>query len=86
MKTFKDHRFSKNPLEEKIVKKFIERHGDRDISMIVFPPSNSSGMYPSEYLTDREEDIVVSTMQWLGSSVGQYFLSECGFKLEKNEK
>lgn len=78
MESYKKHRFERNPLEKEIHDIFIEEHGDKDISMIVYPPKNS-GMSASKDLTEHEENIVVSTIQWLGSPVGQYFLEQCGF-------
>jgi hypothetical protein len=35
---------------------------------------------PLEYLSEREKKIMISTIQWLGSPVGQGFLKECGFE------
>jgi len=78
---FKLYRHDKNPKEKEMHDKFIEQHYDRDLSMIVFPPDNT-GLSPSEYLSEREEKIVLSTIQWLGSSVGQKFLEDCGFHLD----
>ena len=82
MEGFKTYRHKSNPKEKEIHDKFIKQHGDNDISMIVYPPT-SSGMRPSEYLTEKEEKIVVSTIQWLGSPVGQNFLKDCGFELKE---
>jgi hypothetical protein len=82
MRGFKTYRHGSNPKEKELHDKFIDKRGNRDISMIVFPPT-SRGMAPSEYLTEREENIVITTIQWLGSPVGQNFLNECGFKLTK---
>lgn len=82
MKGYKTYRHNSNPVEKELHDKFIEQHYDKDMSMIVFPPT-SSGFSPSEYLTEREERIVISTIQWLGSPVGQSFLESCGFKKEK---
>ena len=78
MNGFKTYRHKNNPKEKEFHDSFIEKHGDNDMSMIVFPP-NDCGFSPSEYLSEREEAIVISTIQWLGSSVGQNFLNECGF-------
>ena len=55
-----------------------------DMSFIVFPPSRESGSHPSDYLSDREKRIVLSTIQWLGSPVGQGFLDRNNFKLKEN--
>ena len=66
MKGLKVYRHKSNPKEKEFHDKFIEQHGDNDMSMIVFP---SNGLSPSEYLSRREESIVITTIQWLGSPV-----------------
>ena len=78
MKGYKTYRHKSNPKEKEIHDKFVEQYRYRDISMIVFPPQEN-GMLPSEYLTQREEKIVISVIQWFGSPVGQQFLKDCGF-------
>jgi len=78
MEGFKTYRHESNPKEKELHDKFIEQHGNGDMSMIIFPPKNG-GLSPTEYLTEREEKIVISTIQWLGSPVGQNFLRDCGF-------
>jgi hypothetical protein len=85
MKSFKEHRFENNPQEKIFVEQFIrERFYGNDIDLIVFGhPSNSSS--PNDYLSDREKNIVVSTIQWLGSPVGQAFLYSCGFELKTKQ-
>jgi hypothetical protein len=86
MKTFKEHRLEKNPQEKVFVEQFIKEHGfyANDIDLIVFGHPNNS-MSPNDYLSDREKDIVLSTIQWLGSPVGQAFLDSCGF-VPKNDR
>jgi len=84
MEGYKKYRHKSNPVEKELHDKFIEKHGDKDMSMIVFPPKEN-GIQPSEFLTEREEKIVISTIQWLGSPVGQGFLEECGFELKKEK-
>lgn len=78
MEGYKTYRHKKNQKEKEIHDKFVKQHGDRDMSMIVFPPKEN-GLAPSELLTEREERIVISTIQWLGSPIGQQFLNDCGF-------
>ena len=81
IKGFKEHRHDSNPLEKQLHDSFIDPHVNRDMDMIVFPPAdNSDGMFANDVLSEREQQIVISTIQWLGSSVGQYFLHENGFK------
>ncbi|BBI90466.1 hypothetical protein HYO65_gp074 [Tenacibaculum phage PTm1] len=54
------------------------------MSSIVYPPHEFDDLVPSKLLTNHEELIVVSTIQWLGSPVGKNFLRECGF-IEQSE-
>ena len=83
MKSFKEHRFERNPQEKIFVDEFIKQHSENnDPDLIVFGhPSNTPT--PNDYLSDREKNIVISTIQWLGSPVGQGFLNSCGFVLKK---
>ena len=37
---------------------------------------------PNRYLTDDEKRVAISTIQWLGSPVGQSFLMENGFNIK----
>jgi len=79
MKSFKKHRFENNPQEKVFVDEFIKQHSSSvDPDLIVFGHKNNS-MSPKDYLSDREKDIVLSVIQWLGSPVGQGFLDSCGF-------
>lgn len=89
LKGFKTYRHEGNPKEKEIHDKFVREHIDCEshtcpVDLIVFPPCSNNGMMPSDYLTDREKRIVITTVQWLGSPVGQTFLRDCGFTL--NEK
>lgn len=82
VKSFKTHRHENNPKEKEFHDTFIEQHsGSRGMDFIVFGQREGS-MTPKDYLTDREKQIVLSTIQWLGSSVGQGFLNSCGFSQE----
>ncbi len=80
---FKTHRLESNPEEQIFHNNFrtehLEANHGGDINLLVFPPADGSGSTPSEYLTDREKDVMVSTIQWLGSPVGQAFLNKCGY-------
>jgi hypothetical protein len=86
MKSYKEYRFKNNPQEKLFVEEFIENHTffDEEMDLIVFGEKSES-MEPRDYLSDRERDIVLSTIQWLGSPVGQEFLDKCGF-VPKQEK
>lgn len=79
MEILKQHRFERNPIEQSFVEKFIKEYGgSNDMDLIVFShPSDS--ITPKDFLSYREKSIVLSTIQWLGSPVGQSFLNQCGF-------
>ena len=74
----KTYRHTNNPLEKKLHDNFIKEHIN-DIEMICV--DSDDGMKPNRYLTNDEKSIVISTVQWMGSPVGQSFLEENGFKL-----
>jgi len=81
----KVYRHEQNPEEKRFHDEFIRIHGhDNTLSAIVFAPAEG-GLRPSEYLTEREEKILLSAMQWLGSPLGQSFLREMGYE-KKPEK
>jgi len=75
----KTYRHKDNPEEKRFHDNFIKDicH-DNMMSAIVFEPKDG-GLSPSRYLTEDEEKIVISTIQWLGSPVGQSFLREMGY-------
>ena len=84
MKSNKEHRFLDNPKEKEFHDKFIEMFTrdnsvNKSLSAIVFGWSNGTQTIPNEYLSEREEDICLNIVQWLGTPVGQSFLSNCGF-------
>ena len=84
IKGFKEYRHERNPKEKEFHDKFLKEHhrdGYVDMDLIVFGQSDHN-MIPNDYLLDRERQIVLSTIQWLGSPVGQGFLSSCGFELK----
>ena len=83
MKGNKTHRHNTNPLEKQLHDSFVKNNSLEDMSMISLPSEN--GMKPDRYLTDDEVSVVISTIQWLGSPVGQYFLKENGFELKEDK-
>lgn len=78
MDTFKMHRHESNPKEREFYEKFLAGN-DRDMDLIIFGHGSNS-FRPLDNLSDREKQIVLSSIQWLGSPVGQGFLRECGFE------
>lgn len=85
MTGYKPHRHETNPKEKELHDKFRKELEERrwNPDSIVFPPANNSQTYATDTLSNREIRIMISTIQWLGSPVGQSFLRECGF--EKGE-
>jgi hypothetical protein len=84
MKSNKEHRFQDNPKEQEFHDKFkemfeISSTTRNSLSAIIFGWKDASINYPNQYLTDKEEDICLNLIQWLGSPVGQGFLDSCGF-------
>lgn len=84
MKSNKEYRFKDNPKEQVFHNKFKERFAMSDrtrnsLSAIIFGWKDASINYPNQYLTEKEEDICLNLIQWLGSPVGQEFLDSCGF-------
>lgn len=91
MEGYKTYRHKNNPVEKELHDKFIGEYVENDMSTnilekIIFGCSNDAQTIPNDYLSDREKRIVISTIQWLGSPVGQGFLRECGFELKKEEQ
>lgn len=80
--SYKEDRFKSNPLEQAFVETFAKEHcGYQDVDRIVCGTTN--GMTPKKMLTDEEKRVALSTIQWLGSPVGQGFLRTMGFIKEK---
>lgn len=84
MKSNKEYRFKDNPKEQEFHDNFIDmfkydKSANNTLSAIVFGWENDRQQYPKEYLSEKEEDICVNIIQWLGSPVGQGFLNRCGF-------
>jgi hypothetical protein len=85
MKTsgFKEYRLKKDDkyyAKEIKALEIFNRDHLKDASYIVFGQKEGTGFYPNEYLTDREEKIVLGVIQWLGTPVGQGFIDELNNK------
>lgn len=90
MKGYKTYKHKNNPIEKELHDKFIEEYVENKYSgeileKMIFGCSNDAQTIPNDYLSEREKEIIISTIQWLGSPVGQGFLSGIGFEY-KNEK
>ena len=78
MKGTKLYRHQSNPLEKQLHDSFIRNNSICDMERSVFG-SNGQGR-PNDILSDREVEIVINTIQWLGSPVGQGFLRDNGIQ------
>jgi hypothetical protein len=80
MKTsgFKEYRLQKDDKyydkEIKALEIFNQDHYLEHASAIVFGVKEGTGFYPNEYLTEREEKIVLAMVQWMGTRVGEGFI------------
>lgn len=85
MESNKQYRFKDNPKEKEFHDRFKELFekdymAKKTLSAIVFGWEEGMRNSPKEYLTEREENICLNIIQWLGSPVGKGFLSSCGFE------
>lgn len=82
-KGLRQYRFDSNPLE----KKFAEKWEDQNVSHFTgdidgrgtldnLLSSNPSGQPVSGSVSDRDRVVAATVVQWLGSPVGQSFLSD----------
>lgn len=74
----KTYRHLDNP-EEKRFHDAAKQIGTPMLSAITLR-LNDRGTAPSRYLTEDEEQLVINTLQWLGSPVGQSWLRELGYE------
>jgi len=81
IKTFNEHRRSSNPQEDKMFEVACKWKKQNNIIFDQAVLGVTQRGEPKDYLSDRENSIVFSTLQWLGSPVGQGFLRECGYEL-----
>lgn len=92
LKSFNIHRHESNPKEKELHDKFYKLivlnsqkgRSNGSIDSLVFANKVNGG--PKEHLTDREIRVMMSTVQWLGSHVGECFLRDCGFTLTHSGK
>ena len=79
-KGFKTYRHKENAREEALHDEFITQFSKKDMDLIVFGQRKCKlSKKPVSMLTERERRIVVSTVQWMGSSSGQNFLRNLGY-------
>jgi len=82
MKSNKEYRFETNEMEKIFHDKFKGKfeNDNTTLSAIIFGWEDKYQKYPNKYLTETEEDICLTLIQWLGSPVGQGFLDDCGYE------
>lgn len=77
----KKYRHESDPLEKELHDAFLkhlnDNQGSLSASRIAFPTLD--GSTPVSFVDEREEQIMINTIQWLGSSVGQGFLRDLGY-------
>ena len=88
MKTNNEHRLEnikEKEFHDKFIQMFTTINGTdtSSLSGIVYGWDPEFAGRPKEYLTEKEENICVSLIQWLGSPVGWNFLNNCGFVPKK---
>lgn len=77
--------FNKHRLNDKNKQELIQVETAKKVliglnpDLIIFgTKQGSTSDMPNDYLTDREKQIMLTTLQWLGSHVGQCYLRDCG--------
>ncbi len=78
MKGTKSYRHLTNPLEKQLHDSFINHFSPLDMERLVFGTIGTGT--PNDRLSERECEITINTIQWLGSPVGQAFLRDNGFQ------
>lgn len=81
MKTsgYKEYRLKKDDKyyakEIKALEIFNREHLE-DTSLIIFGQKEGNSFTPNDYLSEREEKIVLGLVQWLGTPVGEGFIRQ----------
>lgn len=78
MEGFKTYRHSDYPEEKRFHDSFCDF--DLESASAISLPIKDNGIGAKELLTDREHQIVISTIQWLGSPVGLNYLKSLGYE------
>lgn len=87
--SFKVYRHADNPKEKELHDKFSQQYLQAEyqfVDKVIFGTKDEAQSIPNDYLTDREKQIMLGTIQWLGSAVGEGFLRTCGFVTRENFK
>jgi len=83
LKGFKTYRHADNPKEKELHDQFVRLYSIKDMERIVFGHTDPTGNVPSGRLSVREQRIVISTVQWLFTTVGYSFIRSLGFCEER---
>jgi hypothetical protein len=83
MKGSKKYRHNQNPKEKELHDKFINFCKFNSDTIHQVAGDTKENGTPIKYLSKEEQTMIVNTIQWLGSPVGQGFLKECGFSLDE---
>lgn len=79
--SYREYRFKTNPLEERFARIWEEQNKQEHI--VEYMLSDIPNI--REHVDDGTQDKIAGMMQWLGSPVGQYFLSKAlGFDVNKH--
>ena len=79
LKGRKTYRHKGNPAEEKIHNLFVERFGEWPHMEQIVHDTDGRGEV-SFGLTNRDKEMIITAIQWIGSPVGQAFMRDCGFE------
>lgn len=81
MKSLNEHRLKQNPLEKHMSDKWNSYNGNNSGSpTILYRLLAEDSNYPKGEVSERDEIVATTLVQWLGSPVGVSFLKECGFE------
>lgn len=72
VKSLNEYRFMNNPLERSFVEAWkTQNRGNKTLKYLLAGPTNKP--VP---VSDRDAEVAATTIQWLGSPVGQAFLED----------
>lgn len=69
------HRFADNPEEKRFAEAYAAKMGRRNLEWLL----SCGGEVPAP-LSERDETVAATMIQWLGSPVGQGFLRDLGYE------
>lgn len=76
------YRFKDNPEERRFAKAWDEQNYSRThdtLTYLLHTGNHGGGIYMKPP-TDREREVAATIIQWLGTPVGQCFLSDLGYE------